>query len=205
MMEESLKEFLKKASIFSNLNDKELDLLAKNAHEKAYPKNSYIIRKGEVGTSIFLMRSGKVNVILEKETGGKVHLSTLERGNFFGEMSMFDVRPRSATVVAEEDTTIIEIRREDFLQEIAKSSEISLKVLAEMTSRFRHTDETVKQIDDKVHWLYDKDIHQLKEEYRTLEELKEGYRTLEEIIRNQQEYAKRMSKLLSNINSEETR
>ncbi len=185
MMEESLKEFLKKASIFSNLNDKELDLLAKNAHEKAYPKNSYIIRKGEVGTSIFLMRSGKVNVILEKETGNKVHLSTLERGNFFGEMSMFDVRPRSATVVAEEDTTIIEIRREDFLQEIAKSSEISLKVLAEMTSRFRHTDETVKQKDDKVHWLYDKDIHQLKE----------GYRTLEEIIRNQQEYARTMSKL----------
>ncbi len=185
MMKESLKEFLKKASIFSTLNDKELDLLARNAHERVYPKNSYIIRKGEVGTSLFLIRSGEVKVILEKDTGDNVDLSILGRGNFFGEMSLFDVRPRSATVVAEADTTVIEICREDFLQEITKSSEISLKVLAEMASRFRHTDETVKEFDDKVH--------------------KKDFRTLEEIIRDQQEYAKTMAKLLSQIHSGETK
>ena len=142
------------------MNDQELDLLVKVAHEKCYPKDSYIVRKDDAGTSLFLIRSGKVKIVLEKPTGGEVSLSTLGKGSFFGEMSLFDEKPRSATVVAQEDTTIVEIRREAFLQQITKSPEISLKILAEMAGRIRSTDETVKELADKVY----------REAYTSLEE-----------------------------------
>ena len=79
-----MKEFLKEVSIFSELGDEELDLLARVAHEKIYPKNSFIVRKGEAGASLFLIRSGEVKIVLEKPTGGEVSLTTLGKGSFFG-------------------------------------------------------------------------------------------------------------------------
>ena len=128
-----MKEFLKEVSIFSELNEQELDLLAKVSHIRNYPRNNFIVRKGEAGTSLFLIQSGEVNIVLEKTTGNDVIISTLGKGSFFGEMSLFDGRPRSATVVAQRDSTIVEIKRDDFLELITKSPEIPLKVLVEMT------------------------------------------------------------------------
>ncbi len=140
-----MKKFLKEVSIFSELTGKELDPLAKNARESSYPKNSNIIQKGEIGTSLFLVRSGKVNVFLLDAFGGDVLISTLGRGCFFGEMSLFDGEPRNATVVALEDTTIVEISKEDFIQQLTTSPKIALKLLKEMAKRFRQTNGTVRE------------------------------------------------------------
>jgi len=70
--------------------------VARTAHERFYPKNSHIVRKDEAGTSLFLIRSGEVKVVLEEAAGGEIPLSILDKGSFFGEMSLFDGRPRSA-------------------------------------------------------------------------------------------------------------
>jgi CRP-like cAMP-binding protein len=165
-----MKSFLRDISIFSELNDEELDLLAETAREKKYEKNSTIVREGEASASLFIIRSGAVNVVLEKETGGEVHLSTLRQGSYFGEMSLFDESTRSATVTAQEDTTVVEISREDFLQQITKSPRIALKILSEMSCRFRRTDETVKVFADRVS--------------------REAYINLEKILNTQLESAK---------------
>ncbi len=145
-----MKEFLKEVSIFSKLNDEELNLLIKTTHEKFYPKDSFVVRKDDAGTSLFLIRSGEVKIVLEEATGGEIPLSMLGEGSFFGEISLFDGRPRSATVIAQKDTTIVEISREDFLQQITTSPEIALKILVEMASRFRRTDETIRAFAGKV-------------------------------------------------------
>ncbi|KHE93823.1 MAG: cyclic nucleotide-binding domain-containing protein [Candidatus Scalindua rubra] len=145
-----MKEFLKEASIFTELNEEELNFLAKTAHEKFYPKDSFIVRKDEAGTSLFIIRSGEVKIILDDVSGGEIPLTILGKGSFFGEMSLFDGRPRSATVIALKDTTAVEISREDFLQQITRSPEIALKIVAEMAYRFRHTDDTIKAFASKV-------------------------------------------------------
>jgi signal-transduction protein with cAMP-binding, CBS, and nucleotidyltransferase domain len=67
-----MKDFLRQITIFSGLNDEELDFLAKAASQREYPKDSYIVREDELGISLFIIRSGAADVVLEKSTGKAV-------------------------------------------------------------------------------------------------------------------------------------
>ena len=80
-----------------------------------------------------------------------MRVSTLRPGDFFGEMSLFDRKPRSATATAVVDSRIIKIGGDAFMSVIAKTPQMALKVLAEIASRVRHTDETVRELADKVY------------------------------------------------------
>jgi len=146
-----MKDFLRQIPIFSGLNDEELDFLARVASQREYSKDSYIIREDEPGLSLFIVRSGTVDVVLEQPTGTPVTLSTLRSQEFFGEMSLFDGKPRSATVIAREHSTIVEITRDILLTEISKHPDIALKMLAQMSQRIRRSDEIVKQFADQIY------------------------------------------------------
>ena len=150
-MSKTLRVFLKKVSLFSELSDAELDLLAQVAVEVGYPRNSQIVREGDPGGSLLIVRSGEVRIVLDHPMGEPVHVSTFRPGDFFGEMSLFDRKPRSATATAVVDSRIIEIGGEAFMNVIAKTPQMALKVLAEIASRVRHTDETVRELADKVY------------------------------------------------------
>ena len=164
-----MKNFLKEVPIFSELDDQALDFLAKKASEKTYPRDSIIIRRREWGTSLLILRSGEVKVILEKKTGGEVTLSTLKKGDFFGELSLLDGKARSATVIAMEDSTIVEIEKE-VLKEMFKSSGFSFKFLEEIAGRFRNTDDSIRKFADRV--------------------CSDAYTSLDEILKSQLESAK---------------
>ena len=146
-----MKNFLRQIPIFSGLDDDELDFLARVASQREYPKDSYIIREDEPGLSLFIVRSGVVDVILEQPDATPVTLSTLRSHEFFGEMSLFDGKPRSATVVAREHSTIVEITRDILLTKISKHPDIALKILAQMSQRIRRSDEIVKQFADRIY------------------------------------------------------
>lgn len=146
-----MKDFLSQISIFSGLNDEELDFLAGVALQREYPKNSYIIHEDEPGISLFIVRSGAVDVVLEQSTGPSIPLSTLRSDEFFGEISLFDGKPRSATVIAREHSTIVEITRDILLTQISKHPDIALKILGKMSQRLRRSDEIVKQFSDRIY------------------------------------------------------
>jgi CRP-like cAMP-binding protein len=155
-----MKEFLKKIAIFKNLDDVELDFLARFAVQKEYSKDSYIIREDEPGISLFIVRSGAVDVILEQRGGTPISLNTIKSGEFFGEVSLFDGKPRSATVIAKENTTIIEITREILLSQISKYPDIALKILGKMSQRLRRSDKIVKDFSDRVYANVSKKIEE---------------------------------------------
>ena len=146
-----MKDFLREIPIFSGLNEEELDFLARVASQREYPKDSYIIREDEPGISLFIVRSGAVDVVLQQPTGTPIPLSTLRSHEFFGEISLFDGKPRSATVVAREHSTIVEITRDILLTEISKHPDIALKMLAQMSQRLRRSDEIVKHFADRIY------------------------------------------------------
>ena len=130
-----MKDFLRQISLFSALNDEELKFLARVALQREYPKNSYIVHKDEPGISLFIIRSGTVDVVLEKSTGKSILLSTLGSYEFFGEISLFDGEPRSATVIAREQSTVVEITRDILLTQLSKHPDIAFKILAKMSHR----------------------------------------------------------------------
>jgi len=146
-----MKDFLRQISLFSALNDEELKFLARVALQREYPKNSYIVHKDEPGISLFIIRSGTVDVVLEKSTGKSILLSTLGSYEFFGEISLFDGEPRSATVIAREQSTVVEITRDILLTQLSKHPDIAFKILAKMSQRIRNLDEIVMRFGDQIY------------------------------------------------------
>lgn len=104
-------EHLQSVPIFGPLSDEELEKLARASNTRVYAPNEAIVRKGQEGNSMFVIRSGAVTVRLPDGSGFRT-INNLKANDFFGEMSLLTGQPRSATVVAEGETEVIQIRKE---------------------------------------------------------------------------------------------
>ena len=96
---------LKAVPFFTQLTERELELVRSLSTEKHYPKNAVVLTEGEMGDSLFMIRSGKVKVFIGDQEGREMILKILGIGDFFGEMSMIDKQPRSASVTTLEPST----------------------------------------------------------------------------------------------------
>src|SRR6476660_10245925 len=98
---------LKAVPFFTLLSDRELDVVRSVASEKGYPKNAVVLTEGEMGDSLYMIQSGKVKVFIGDEEGREIILKILGSGAFFGEMSMIDKQPRSASVTTLESSVFL--------------------------------------------------------------------------------------------------
>jgi CRP/FNR family transcriptional regulator/CRP/FNR family cyclic AMP-dependent transcriptional regulator len=129
---------LKNVDIFSSLNDEQLTLFAKIANYKCYDKDELIIRQNDTeDLSLFLIASGQVKVFISGIDNTEVILTILNKGEFFGEMSLIDGEPRSASVKAVQKSDLFVIRRDDFLNELKKDSRLAMTLLIDMSRRIR--------------------------------------------------------------------
>ena len=108
--------------------------------ELKYETGRVIIQEGEVGSSAYLLKSGRVEVTRRVENHPIV-LAVLEKGQVFGEMSLVDERPRSATVTALETCVLEEITRETASEIILSASPLLRYILTGMVDRIRGMDE----------------------------------------------------------------
>jgi len=96
-----------------------------------------------------------VQVVLAGKDSQEIHLATLRSGEFFGEMALFQQQPRSATVIAREACSLLEIKGEKFLRLASQHPDIEFRVLLTLSERLRHTNEQVlafhlKDVDEKL-------------------------------------------------------
>ncbi len=136
--------FLRKVPLFEGLTDEDLEAIAKVTISRTYDKDQIIILAEEEGDALFIIESGQVKVSIVSEDGREVILSLLGNGAVFGELSLLDGKPRSANVVATENTGLYMVRRTDFLQLIYKVPKISIALLAELAARLRKTDRKIE-------------------------------------------------------------
>jgi len=139
----SAAEVLRKVPLFSDLAEPELGRFADITREREYPKNSVILFEDDPGDALYVVVKGQVKVVLIGEDGREVILSVLGEGEFFGEMALIDDEPRSAHVIAMEDSTLIVLRREDFQGILIQAPGIALAFLRELSRRLRRVDEKV--------------------------------------------------------------
>ncbi|MBN2514412.1 MAG: cyclic nucleotide-binding domain-containing protein, partial [Deltaproteobacteria bacterium] len=112
---------------------------------RRYTKGAYIFREGDTGSDMFYIISGQVSV--EKETGHtKKKLADLGPGDYFGEMAPIIDIPRTASVVAVEDSTIAVIDSETFCHLLVESSGVSLLLLREFSHRLKRTNEALEEL-----------------------------------------------------------
>lgn len=139
-------ELLKKIPLFSSLKNEELEAINMVSIVKKFQKDQIILLENEDGDSLFTITKGKVKVTTFSEHGKEVIFSILYDGDFFGDMSLLDGKPRSASVVAIEDSEVRMIRRPDFVRLLDQHPGIALKLLEELTSRLRKADERIESL-----------------------------------------------------------
>lgn len=135
--------FLATVPLLSGLTPAELARMAEVTRERSYPKGSVIVFEDDPGDSLFIVREGRVKVVLIGEDGREVILDLLGVGEHFGELSLIDGQPRSAHVIAMEDSRLIVLRREDFRRRVEASPSVGWALLVELSRRLRRADEQI--------------------------------------------------------------
>lgn len=104
--------FLRQVILFRDIADSEREAIWSRLEQRRLRRGEALFREGEAGTEMFFIHTG--TVIVSKYVAGRVEqvLARLGPGDFFGEMSLFDRSPRSATIQADSDATLLALDRE---------------------------------------------------------------------------------------------
>jgi len=111
-----LKEFLSSIAIFGGLEDSTLDRIVSMLRVETFPIDSVVVHEGEIGQSMYVVRSGQV-VLYRKGSGQPaIRIARLGPGQCFGEMAIIDIQARSATVVVERPAVMYSLTNRDLFQ-----------------------------------------------------------------------------------------
>ena len=140
-------DMLKTVSIFEQTPDHILEMISLLLKETDVAAGETVFEKGELGDSLYMIVKGKVRVHDEDRT-----LNYLETGDVFGEMALLDPQPRSASVVAEQDTRFLCLDQRYFTQLLIKRGEVGVSIMRVLTSHLRARErdltEALTQVED---------------------------------------------------------
>jgi CRP/FNR family cyclic AMP-dependent transcriptional regulator len=139
-------EELQMIPLFSELNDQELSEISRFVVKQLYKKDNMVLIEEEVGSTMFVILNGRVKISRISDEGREVILSILVDGDFFGEMAILDGQTRSANAVTLEDTELLIIRRENFLQMLHDYPQVAINLLKELAHRLRRSDSQIKSL-----------------------------------------------------------
>jgi len=125
-------ELLAKTPLLANVDPAGIAMIAQRMVEVDFAKDHVIARQGEVGTGFFLVATGSVRVVRDGAT-----IARIGPGDFFGELSVLDGRPRVAQVIADEPTTCLALATWDFEAVVREQPEVALAILRGLAGRLR--------------------------------------------------------------------
>ena len=123
---------LRKVALFSSLRSSDIGHLASIAEEVVFPSGSVIFSEGDFGDALYLIVEGEVRI-----HNASVTLNRLRAADYFGEMTLLDGVPRSATATADADCLVLRIRQGDFQAILARDFEVVLAIMRNLCERIR--------------------------------------------------------------------
>ena len=133
-------------SLFTGLDDRQLDSIWRLSVEQKFKKNEMILFEDEPDSRLFIIIKGTVKLTRISEEGRECIFSFLGEGDFFGELSLLDDEIRSTNAVAVKSSTIISFQRSDYVKIFRQFPQIILNLLREMTQRLRERDRMIKSM-----------------------------------------------------------
>lgn len=133
----SILELLPKVPLFSQLDQNDLQTLSASARERDYQSGEVLMHQGDSGVGLFILSRGKVS-ITQVRNSEVFDLGTLESGQVFGELSLLDDMPRTATVTAIEPCSVIIVPIWDFRAALRENPSMALSLLATLSKRIRN-------------------------------------------------------------------
>ncbi len=137
-------QLLGNIALFESLTKEDLASLAKRLESADYAPGDVIFSQGDEGSSLFVIDEGAVEISYG-EGKGRVCLATLFPGQYFGELSLFDGSPRSATATAIKPSHLVRLDRDDMVDFVNKNPAAALRIIAEMSERMRQTNELMSR------------------------------------------------------------
>jgi len=155
-------ELLAENPLFDTMAPEDIEGLSKKLVEHNIEAGKKIFGKGEAGASMYIIRSGAIEIFLPPEKDSpRVILRELRSGQYFGELSLFDGKPRSASAEATTKTELFELRRDDFADYLSRSKPATMAILSELAERLRETNNllsqraakhVIKEIEENLTW-----------------------------------------------------
>lgn len=143
-------EFLTKIPIFQKLSITDLDMMSKLWHPRIVKQQEILFRKGDTGSSMFIIQEGTIEISIPGEQGHKdICVSVLGQGDFFGELSLIDGLPRTATATATHTCQLLEMNRDDFIRFLMDRPAVAISMISEIGKRLQATNDLVTSLASK--------------------------------------------------------
>ncbi len=132
---------LRNVDLFSHLTDEQLGLLAEHSKEQPVRRNILLMQEGERGDSMYVVTAGELKVFVSDDNGRELVLHQLGPGAVIGDIALLDGEPRSASVMAIEDSRVLAIGRQALHTCLDTSPEFALNIIHSLTQRLRQATE----------------------------------------------------------------
>jgi CRP-like cAMP-binding protein len=119
--------------------------VSESALGRVFHDGEVVVRQGEVGDCMYVVQDGNVDVVMDRE-GHEVFLRTMGKGEFIGEMGIFERVPRSATVRAKGEARLLSVDRKTFLRRIHEDPSLAFRVVENMSKRIRDLSDEVARL-----------------------------------------------------------
>ena len=137
-MEET--DLLARIPLFASLKPAHLDEIAGKLAMRNYKRGATVFHKDDAGSTLYVIKAGQVKISAPSPEGEEAILAILTDSDFFGELSILDGKPRSATATAMEATSAYALDRSDFLDVVRAHPEMAVEILSALSQRLRRTD-----------------------------------------------------------------
>jgi CRP/FNR family transcriptional regulator len=137
---------LRAVSLFRDLPDPELELLADSFLRRRYGRNELIFSQGDAGDGLYIIVEGQVSIGREGPAGNELIITMLEPGEYFGELALFDGEPRSASAIAATDASLLFLPRTAFRAFLEAHPGAVLTCLSVVVQQLRHCTDLVDEL-----------------------------------------------------------
>jgi CRP/FNR family transcriptional regulator/CRP/FNR family cyclic AMP-dependent transcriptional regulator len=131
---------------FSKIEPDDLKELFSLLKRRTYRQSETIFHKDDAGSTMYIISEGTVKVSVPSELGNEMILAILSSGDHFGELSLFDNKPRSATVTAAGATEVYVLYHDDFINFINKHPRVAINIISTLSERLRRADNLIEDV-----------------------------------------------------------
>jgi CRP/FNR family cyclic AMP-dependent transcriptional regulator len=132
---------LRSIPMFAGLSDEDLAALSAALARREFKAGKMIFALGDAGDAMYIVDSGDVNIHLPGQNSQRISLKDVSRGEYFGELALFDEKPRSASAVATSDAVLLELKHDTLAGYLERRPAAAMAILRTMSERLRETNE----------------------------------------------------------------
>lgn len=169
----------------------DIDVLKNCGKTKEFKRGQVLCQEGEIGHSMYILLQGEVEISINSFSDSPNSLGVMPEGSFFGEMSLLENKPRSATIIAiSEKITVLEVAEADFAKLLLNATSITYRLLLTLNGRLNSMLDRLNETDKKFVFQYKKNPI-----YNTIQKM--DVRSFDTIAKKDPDYVWELLKYLS--------